>query len=199
MANDLIAELGRLNPRGRAKTERRLREIYAVGDADVRVAAAHFLLEWQSSRSLAVADDWLDQSPDYAIFVRLVTCYAVSPYADTYDRFMALFARTDLSADEVDVLLDWFGSWAEFRNRDPRYKSILALIATYLDHKSPEIRWTAAFRMGCLRARDHRDRLVELEKDKTLTAYGFVSGVARNAIRAIDGEQDVDMHDARIE
>ncbi|MCC7435589.1 MAG: hypothetical protein IT363_12960 [Methanoregulaceae archaeon] len=199
MAAELLVELEQLNPRGRAKTERKLREIYAAGDADVRVAAAHFLLEWQSSRSLAVADDWLAQSPDYPIFVRMVTCYATTSYADTYDRFMALFARTDLSADEVDVLVDWFGSWAEHRNRDPRYKSVLALIATYLDHESPEIRWTAAFRMGCLRATPYRDRLVELEKDKTLTAYGYVSAVARNAIRAIDGERDVDMRDARIE
>jgi hypothetical protein len=198
MANDLIAELGRLNPRGRANTELRLREIYATGDADVRVAAAHFLLLWQSSRSLAVADDWLAQSPDYPIFVRMVTCYATTSYADTYDRFMALFARTDLSADEVDVLVDWFGSWAEHRNRDPRYKSVLAHIATYLDHESPEIRWTAAFRLGCLRASDYRERVVRLEKDKTLTAYGYVSAVARNAVRAIDGELDVDMHDARI-
>lgn len=199
MANKLLAELGRLNPRGRAKTEHKLREIYATGDADVRVAAAHFLLEWQSSRSLAVADDWLAQSPEYPIFVQLATCYTVTSYADTYDRLMALFGRTDLSVDEVDVLVDWFGSWAEFRNRDPRYKSILAHISTYLEHESPEVRWTAAFRMGCLRATDYRERLVALENDKTLTDYGYVSAVARNAVRAIDVERDVDMHDARFE
>lgn len=199
MANDLLAELGRLNVRGRTNTERKLREIYAAGNADIRVAAADFLLSWQSSRSLAVADDWLAQSPDYPIFVRMVTCYSTTSYADTYDRFMALFARPDLSVDEVDVLVDWFGSWAQYRDRDPRYKSVLAHVASYLEHKSPEIRWTAAFRMGCLRATDYRERLVALEKDKTLTAYGYVSAVARNAVRAIDGERDVDMHDARFE
>lgn len=191
-----LAELSRLSGRGRAVTERRLRAIYEGGDDLVRGEAARFLFTWQSSRSLNLADEWLAQRPEQGVFTWIVICYALTSYADTYDRFAALFARTDLTDANLDVLVDNFASWAQFRDEDPRHKQALAIIASYLEHSSPQVRWTAAFSLGSLRATEYRPQLVQLEADKSLTPYGYVSRVARNAVRAIDGEQDVDLHDA---
>ena len=188
--------LSSLNSRGRERTERKLREIYAAGDAGVRAEAARFLVSWQSSRSLTVADEWLEQRPEHGAFTWIVICYALTSYGDTYDRFTSLFARTDLSDDDIDVLVDNFASWAAYRDKDPRYRDALAIIAAYLEHASPEVRWTAAFSLGTLRATEYRERLLRLCEDKTMTAYGYVSGVARSAVRAIDGEEGVDLHDA---
>jgi HEAT repeat protein len=145
---------------------------------------------------LKLADEWLAQRPEQGVFTWIVICYALTSYGDTYDRFSSLFARTDLTDANLDVLVDNFASWATFRDADPRYKEALAIIASYLEHSSPQVRWTAAFSLGSLRGSEYRRQLVQLQADRTLTPYGHVSGVARNAVRAIDGEHDVDLHDA---
>ena len=75
---------------------------------------------------------------------------------------------------------------------------MLTLLASFLDHPSPEVRWTVIFSLAKLRATEYRAEISHFVEDRTPTQYyGYVSGVARNALRVLDGDEDVDLWDAK--
>jgi hypothetical protein len=188
----LLREIESLNPRGRLATERRLRAIYSAGSEDVRTMASVFLYKWKSPRALVVGDEWIREPHDIQVFSHVIMRYSLEGLK-AFDWFTTLAKRPDLTDAEVDILIDWF--YGTLGHRGPRLQEGLDFIANYLTHPSGEVRWTAIF---CLAyTKEYRNRFEELASDATLTRYGFVSGVAKQALRALDG-LDHDLYDARL-
>ena len=185
-----------LSIRGRSKTEARLRELYARANDDDNGEIARFLSEWKSKRGLKVADDWMRDNPPIGAYCQILWRYALCDGMETVDRFLTQLKRDDLDDDRRDDVVDRLSDLINLRPRHARYQECLAVIAEHLRDKSPEVRWTAAFSLGKLGAKEYRDELVALAEDKTNCRYGYVSAVARSAVRLIDGELDVDLHDA---
>ncbi len=185
-----------LKVRGRHRTEARLRELYAAADDNGKGDLARFLVIWKSRRGLNVADDWIESDAPQDAFHHLLVRYALCDGIKTADRFLRILERDDLSNDMRDDAVDGFSDCIDGRARHPRYQEFVAAIARHLEHPCAEVRWTATFSVAKLRAEQYRDQLVTLQEDQTKTRYGYISGLARNAVRFIDGDDEVDLHDA---
>lgn len=185
-----------INPRGRQHTERKLRQLFDSGDPESQRQAAAALVHWRSKRGLLLADEWLATDPDYPVFFDILWRYNMDGW-QTFDRFKALITSGRLSDEKLDTALDKFSDLLQFQNRKPEYQEGLALLASFLDHPSPEVRWTVVFSLAKLDAKAYRAEISRLVEDRTPTQYyGYVSGVARNALRLLDGDEDVDLLDA---
>ena len=191
-----ILETARLNPRGQASTERELRRIYDSGDEVARVAAARFLYSWRSKRGYELANEWFDEEASPAVLDWILVRYSLVDGWPTFDRFKSLLVDPKLPPELVDCVVDRFSDLIHYGNRNPRYKEGLQLIARQLSHPSPEVRWTAIFSLAKIHAANHRDQIARLTTDEAKSAYGYVSRAAKNALRHLDGEPDVDLHDA---
>lgn len=184
----------RLSSRGQERTETELRKIYANGNNSTRHDAAQFLLNWNSSRAVAVAKDWLDEKPPAPLFSRLLLACSRMRNQESLEFHRALLKRSDLTDEELDTVLDSFSFPAQF-TRGQRGRDAMDEIATYLDHPCPEVRWTALFHLaGDTR---FREKIQSKTFDTVLCRYGFVSGLAKQVLRMQNGE-DVDLHDARF-
>jgi hypothetical protein len=185
-----------LNVRGRSKTEARLREMYAEASEEDKGNVAHFLFQWKSKRGLRVADDWMNEDPPYSAYDSILVRYSLCDGMQTVDRFLSQLDREELDDHRRNLALERFSDLIDYRQRHPRYHECLAVIARHLTHAYAEVRATAACRLGLMRAAAYREQLSALLQDKTKCCYGYVSAVARNAVRMIDGDDDVDIYDA---
>jgi hypothetical protein len=191
----LWRELETLSPRGRARTERTLRKIYLGANEALRGETARFLYTWKSARRFDVAADWMAAGPDENAFHWILECYCLAPGWTKYDRILALFEAPNLSDNNVDDLIDQFGSCAQF-SRGARRRKAIEIVASFHDHRSPAVRWTTAFRLATLGATEYRHLLVEMTGDDAKCNYGTVSAVARRALLRLDGETvDVGRYD----
>lgn len=191
----LLETVQGLNPRGRSRTEAALRHAYGNGDESVQVAAARFLVYWTSSRRFELADEWLAQSPSERVFDWITACYETAPAGLADNRFLRLFERSGLTDVMTHCLIDRFGSYMEHR-RGALRRTAIDLIAVFGDHPCPEIRWTVSFRLATLRANDYRDLLERLAQDNEKSSFGIVSRVSKNALAFLDGNREVNLHDA---
>ena len=114
----------------------------------------------------------------------------------TADRFLSILARKGLTDRKRDDAIDLFSDCITFCDRHARYSEFLQVIADHLDHPCPEVRWTAIFSVAKLNATQYRGRLATLREDRTKSEYGYVSAVARNGVKRLDGDEDVDLWDA---
>lgn len=193
---ELYEALQKLSDRGRQRTEALLRKAYEEGNEALKIEAARFLFTWNSSRRFVLADEWMAQGPTEGVFDWIAVCYELAPGMTAHGRFLRLFERPDLTDVMTYCLIDRFGSYMECRRGMARREAI-AIIARFGDHLSPEVRWTVAFRFATLRAKSQRGLLRRLTLDTEKCAFGFVSRVAKNALAFIDGDEDINLHDAR--
>lgn len=190
-----FARMG-LKVRGRNRTEARLRELYSQADGEHKGEIVRFLSMWKSKRGLRVADDWMNDDPGDSAFRWILTRYSLCDGITTADRFLSILARKDLADRKRDDAIDTFSDCITFCDRHARYREFLQVIADHLDHPCPEVRWTAIFSIAKLNAKKYRDQLAALREDRTNTEYGYVSAVARNGVKCLDGDEEVDLHDA---
>jgi hypothetical protein len=197
-------ELAKLSNKGRGATERRLRALYEEAEGGAKVEIARFVGGWRSERANSLADEWIDEvlaSPEREDAIgRNLLFYLLPPRRIHNDRrdletWHSLLDRPNLPVWALDVIIDIFPC---IGRREPRRSKAIERLAGYLDHPSPEIRWTAIFRLATIQATQARDRIAALTADRTKTRhYGYVSRVAKNALRFLDGDYEVDLHEAR--
>ncbi|MBX7135647.1 MAG: HEAT repeat domain-containing protein [Fimbriimonadaceae bacterium] len=186
-----------INPRGRQNTERKLRQLFDSGDPEAQERASSALIAWRSKRGLVVADEWLAANPGVQTFSNTLWRYVMDGW-QTFGRFKGLITNGTLSDEKLDDTLDKFSDLLQFRDRKPQYREGLKLLASFLNHPSPEVRWTVIFSLAKLRATEYRDEISRLVEDRTPTQYyGYVSGVARNALRFFCGDEQVDLWHAK--
>lgn len=185
----------RLNPRGGAATERAVRALYRDAVGWERGVVAAFVCGWRSYRAEAVAAEWIEEcllDPDGVFQFALLLLAGPCNVSRDIQRWFDLLARPNLPDWAIDTLCDNFPCDGR---RHPRYCEALLRLAGFLDHPSPEVRWTTVFRLACLRATEMRDRIAKLTADETKTKYyGYVSAMAKVAVRMLDGDDFVDLY-----
>lgn len=190
----LQQRVAKLNPRGRERTEREAREIYALGNNSTRHDVVQFLFSWKSKRAVMLAQEWMREEVPMPLFSRLLGVASNLSYKDSLAFHRAWLKRPGLTHEQLDIVLDSFAAPAMW-SRGQAGRDAMHEIATYLDHPCPEVRWTALFFL----AYDSRFLSVfhRMAEDTTLTRYGFISGLAKQCLRSHNGES-VDLHDARL-
>lgn len=201
-------ELAKLSKRGRAATERRLRALYNEAKGCAKVEVARFVGGWRSGRANALADEWIDEvlsdpeGKDKSFYPTghnqlffLLPPRQIHNIRRDLETWYSLLDRPNLPVWALDAIIDNFPC---IGRREPERSEAIERLAGYLDNPAPEIRWTAIFRLATIQATQARDRIAALTADRTKTRYyGYVSRVAKNAVRFLDGDYETDLYEAR--
>ena len=178
-----------------AHVERELRVAWAAGGQD-KIEAAKFLLNWKSPRGGTLAAEWLNEEMPFEAFVGLLHRLALVEGIEAFAHLESLIGRGGLGEVELDYALDNLSDMMQFCQGDPRYAKGLRILANHISQASPAIRWTVVFSLGKLGATEYRSLIEAACQDKGHCDSGYVSAVARNALRIFDGDVDVDLHEA---
>ncbi|RYG38118.1 hypothetical protein EON81_04575 [bacterium] len=151
---------------------------------------AVFVLGWKEVRAVRFAEAWLKERPTGSVCNLITLRLGKRPWR-ALPLFLEELARADLPDRDRDNLIENLYGILYRVESHPRHPEGERALVDHLHHASPEVRWTAVF---CLAYRkEYREQIETLVTDETLARFGYVSRIAKNALRIIDGEPGLDL------